>query len=89
MNHLKRYGVFTMQVRQAIEYFQLGVIASIYAMRDPLDRTKWILGFELSNGDGVELRTARGDVKTFSSLDTLAGEVETITGRLDGMTFKV
>ena len=89
MNNLKCCRVFAMQVKQATEYFDLGVIERIYAMRDPLDRTKWILGFELHTGAAVELRTARGDVKTFSSLDTLAGEVETITGRLDGMTFKV
>ena len=77
-----------MQIKQAKEYFDLGVITAFHAVRD-LKPGCWILSIAGRDDRQWTLETARGEVKIFSSLDTLAGEVEKIAGRLSSINFNV
>lgn len=71
-----------MKIKNAKEYYELGVLTGFDAVRDPLASSAWILSISGKDGRSWTLETAKGDVKSFSSLDTLVGEVESITGRV-------
>ena len=70
-----------MKIKQAKEYFDLGVLTGFAAVRDPMT-TGWLLAIEGKEGRSWTLKTALGSVKSFASLDTLVGEIEGITGRV-------
>ena len=84
MNQLKRNMEMAMKIKEVKEYFELGVITGFDAMRDPHVSESWILSISGKEGRSWVLETAKGHIKLFSSLDTLAGEIESITGRLNG-----
>lgn len=77
-----------MKVKQAKEYFDLGVITALHVVRD-MEPGRWLLCIEGKEGRSWTLETALGKPKSFASLDTLAGEVEEITGRVSGLTIKI
>jgi hypothetical protein len=77
-----------MDIAKAKEYFELGLITGFYSVRD-LEPGSWVLCIEGSDGRSWDLKTAKGQMKTFRSLDTLAGEIESISGRLSAIRFKV
>lgn len=70
-----------MKIKQAKEYYDLGVLTGFAAVRDPMT-TGWMVVIEGKAGKSWTLETALGAVKSFASLDTLVGEVESITGRV-------
>lgn len=76
-----------MQIRQAKEYFELGVVVGFYAVRDPLEPGNWLMVIEGTQGNSWTLQTKLGKEKSFSSLDTLMGQIEDIAGRVS--SFKV
>lgn len=76
-----------MQIKQAKEYFELGVVTGFYAVRDPLSAGNWLMVIEGKQGNSWTLQTKLGKEKSFSSLDTLMGQVEDIAGRVS--SFKV
>ena len=71
-----------MKLKQAKEYFHLGVLTGFDAVRDPLSGGSWMLVVSGKEGRTWTLQTALGEDKSFSSLDTLIGQVEDITGRV-------
>lgn len=71
-----------MKIKQAKEYFHLGVLTGFDAVRDPLTQGSWCLVISGKNGHSWTLQTALGHDRSFSSLDTLVGQVEDITGRV-------
>ena len=73
-----------MKVKQAKEYFELGIITGLDAVRDPMGKG-WLLVVVGKEGRSWTLQTAKGESKTFSSLDTLVGEIEAITGRVSSL----
>ncbi len=75
-----------MKIAQAKEYFDLGVITRFYAVRD-LNPSAWLLCIEGREGRSWTLQTSKGESKVFSSLDTLAGEISKITGRVTSVIF--
>lgn len=71
-----------MNVKQAKEYYDLGIIASFHIIHDPMS-TGWLLVIETNQvGKSFTLQTALNKDKVFSSLDTLHGEIEHIAGRV-------
>jgi hypothetical protein len=71
-----------MKLKQAKEYFDLGVLTGFDAVRDPLRPGSWLLSISGKDGRNWTLQTALGHERSFSSLDTLIGQVEDITGRV-------
>jgi hypothetical protein len=71
-----------MNVKQAKEYYDLGIISTLHIVRDPMS-TGWLLVVETNQvGKSFTLQTALNKDKVFSSLDTVHGEIEHITGRV-------
>lgn len=74
-----------MQISQAKEYFELGVVTSVVASPYPMGKG-WLLTFEGKEGKRWILETKLGKPKVFASMDTLVGQVEQITGRVRYMS---
>lgn len=77
-----------MKLKQAKEYFELGVITSVHAVRD-IEPGRWLLCIEGKEGRSWTLETALGKPKSYASLDTLMGEVEEIAGRVSSLNIKI
>lgn len=78
-----------MKIKDAREYYELGILRGFYAVRDPLVSGSWLLCIEGENERSWTLQTAKGGVKSFSSLDTLVGEIESITGRVSSLHTRI
>jgi hypothetical protein len=78
-----------MILKQAKEYFDLGVITGFSAVRDPLASAQWLLVIEGKEGRSWTLQTALKAEKSYASLDTLMGEVENIAGRVSAFSITV
>jgi len=74
-----------MDLKTAKEYFDLDVICKLYAVRDPMT-VGWLLVLEGKDGRSWTLQTAKRQDKAFKSLDTLVGEVDSITGGVSSLT---
>ena len=68
-----------MILKQAKEYFELGVITGFSAVRDPLQDRCWMLVIEGKEGRSWTLQTATKIDKSYASLDSLMGEVENLS----------
>lgn len=68
-----------MQISQAKDYFDAGVIKSLDAVRDPINPGNWLLILSGPNGQWT-LQTKLGQPRSFASVDTLVGVVEKVTG---------
>ena len=73
-----------MKIKQAKEYYKLGVLTGFRAMRD-INNGCWLLCITGKEDRGWTLETALGKPKSFASLDTLIGEVADITGHVSGL----
>ena len=62
-------------IQKAREYYDLGVIASFHLVRDPMG-SGWIVCIEGTTGTSWTLHTARGEVRSFASLDSAVKAVE-------------
>lgn len=74
-----------MKIKQAREYFELGVITGFDAVRDPLKPGNWLLVISGKEGRSWTLNTAKNEERSFASLDTLIGDIEDITGRVSSL----
>lgn len=75
-----------MKIADAKHYFELDVIKKCYIVRDPLTPGNWLLVIELTNGDSKTLQTALGKDRSFSSLDTIAAQMEGMFGNFSSFT---
>lgn len=75
-----------MDIKQAKEYFHLGVILYIYVFPDVLNPSSWTICLEDKNHKFHNLETALGKIKSYKSLDTAAGEIRSITGRISSFS---
>lgn len=75
-----------MKIKQAKEYYELGVLTGFSTARD-IAPGCWLLVIEGKEGRSWTLETAQGKPKIFASLDTLVKEVEGITGRVSSLSF--
>jgi hypothetical protein len=78
-----------MRLKQAKEYFDLGVLTGFHAVRDPLSPGCWLMVIEGTQGNSWTLETALGQPKSFSSVDTLIGQIEDIGGQVTGFRVSV
>jgi hypothetical protein len=78
-----------MNISEASKYYELGVLKGFDAIRDPMTTGNWLLVIESTNGKSWTLETALKKPKSFSSLDTAAGEIEKITGRVSSCSFSL
>jgi len=62
-------------IQKAREYYDLGVIAAFHLVRDPMG-SGWIVCIEGTSGTSWTLHTARGEVRSFASLDSAVKAVE-------------
>jgi hypothetical protein len=89
MNASKQYNERNkMNIKQAREYFEMGVIAGFEVVRSPMSES-WLLQVVGRAGKSWILQTALKQDKAFSSLDTLISEIEGITGRVNGFTVRI
>jgi len=77
-----------MNIKKAREYFELGVIQSLEALRSPMS-SGWLIQINGREGQSWVMQTALGSDKIYASLDTLMGEIEGITGRVTGFTVRI
>ncbi len=77
-----------MQLKQAKEYFELGVITGFEVVRLAMGGGTWTLIIQGKEGRTWMLETQLGKTKQFASLDTLVGQVEEITGRVQGLNIR-
>lgn len=77
-----------MQIKQAKEYFELGVITGFEVTRLAMGGDTWNLIIQGKEGRTWMLETQMGETKKFASLDTLIGQVEDITGRVQGLKIR-
>jgi uncharacterized protein YecA (UPF0149 family) len=78
-----------MKIKQAKEYFEDGVITGFDAVRDPLKPGAWILSISGKNGKNWTFQTALGETRSFAKLDTLVGEIESITGCVSSLRVSI
>ncbi|MCB5197594.1 hypothetical protein [Deefgea salmonis] len=78
-----------MQLKDAKEYFEQGFIVGFSSIRDPLVSGGYMLIVLTIGGGSSTLMTAKKEVKTFTSLDSVFSEVERIAGRCSEIVFKV
>lgn len=78
-----------MQIKQAKEYFNDGMITGFDAVRDPLMTGGWLLVISGKNGKKWTFQTALGESRSFAKLDTLVGQVEAITGRVSSLHISI
>ncbi len=79
-----------MNVAKAKEYYDLGIITRAGVVRDPLEPGSWIV--VLSNEEkqtSWDLRTARGEVRSFKTLDAVISTVEEISGRVSSFSINL
>jgi hypothetical protein len=74
-----------MKIKQAKEYYEDGVITGFDAVRDPLKPGAWLLVIGGRNGKSWTFQTSIGEDRSFAKLDTLIGEIESITGRVSSL----
>lgn len=77
-----------MQLKQAKEYFELGVITGFEVVRLAMGGDAWTLIIQGKEGRTWMLETQLGKTKQFASLDTLVGQVQEITGRVQGLNIR-
>lgn len=77
-----------MQLKDAKYYFDHGFIAGFSAVRDPLAGGFMVVVTTMA-GKGETLMTAKKEVKTFATLDSVYSEIERITGRCSEIVFKI
>jgi hypothetical protein len=77
-----------MNIKKAVEYFELGLIRGFHTVHEPLG-AGWLLVIAGPDGRSWTLQTAKGEDKVYSSLDTLIGEVEKISGRVSSFEIHV
>lgn len=78
-----------MKKKQAIDYFNDGMITGFDAVRDPMVPGCWLLVISGRNGKSWTYQTALGESKSFSKLDTLIGEIEAISGRVSSLKVSI
>jgi len=76
------------QLKQAKEYFELGVITGFEVVRLAMGGDTWTLIIQGKEGRTWMLETQLGKTKQFASLDTLIGQVQEITGRVQGLNIR-
>jgi hypothetical protein len=69
------------EIGEAKKFFELGVITGFDLVRAPMQPGKWLLSMTGKELRSWTLCTKLRDVKIFSSLDTIVGQVEQIAGR--------
>jgi len=62
-------------VKQVRDYVELGVVARAYVMRDMIP-DRWMICIEGKSGSSWTLQTARGEVRSFSSMDAAVNALD-------------
>lgn len=76
-------------IKQASEYSKLGVLTHMSAVRDAKIEGNWTLIGHHSDGERTfEVVTARGEWKSYKSLDTLIKDTEEVLGRVSSFDLK-
>jgi hypothetical protein len=73
-----------MQIKEAKQLFEKGVIVTFRGVPDPFNLCSWGLLMETKKHDFFELQTVRGKAKRFKTVDALLADVRLITGRVSG-----
>lgn len=73
-----------MKLKEAKDYYELGVLTGFDAVRDPMT-TGWLLAISGKQGRSWTLETALGGDKSYATLDSLVTEIERITGRVSSL----
>lgn len=78
-----------MQVKQAKEYFDLGIITGFEIVRVAMGGDVWSLVISGKESRSWTLQTQLGQVRQFASLDTVVKQIQDITGRVTSLNIRV
>lgn len=78
-----------MNIKQAKEYYHLGVVSKIYAVKDALRANAWCIVIEGTSGQSWDLKTALKKTKSYKSLDSVLEEIRCITGNVSYINFNI
>lgn len=79
--------VKNMNIKQAKEYFNLGLIYSFDVVRAPMSGVSW--NISISGKMGVlSVETALHSVKNYSCVDSALRDIERIAGRVSSLSVK-
>lgn len=73
-------------IKQAREYFELGAIAGFAVVRVPMSDGGWAVTANGRTGASWTLRTARGDMRVFATLDAAVRAVEEVGGSVSALS---
>lgn len=74
-----------MNIKQAKEYFSLGLIKSFKVVRVPMVESSWMISLDGKMGV-VSLETAVHSVKNYSCVDSALNDIERIAGRVSSLS---
>lgn len=77
-----------MNIKQAKEYFELGVITRFYVVRD-MTPNRWLICIEGQQGRSWTLSTSKGTPKSFASFDTVIHDLTEIAGRVSSFSVTI
>lgn len=75
-------------IKQAREYYELGVIVRFHVVRDPLQQGGWLVVVEGKAGSWT-LHTARDELRVFKTLDAAVRAVEETGMRVSSLAVGV
>ena len=75
-------------VKQVRDYIELGVVVRAYIMCD-LSPGQWMICIEGSRGESWTLQTARGEVRSFSSMDAAVNALVECGVRVTSLSVEV
>lgn len=81
-------GGFLVNIKQAKEYFELGVITRFYVVRD-MTPNRWLICIEGQQGRSWTLSTSKGTPKSFASFDTVIHDLTEIAGRVSSFSVTI
>jgi hypothetical protein len=74
-----------MKIKQAKEYYDLDVLTSFDAIKDPVHHGNWLLVIGGKEGRSWTAQTSLGEPKSYARLDTLVSDIEAISGAVSSL----
>ena len=74
-----------MKIKQAKDYYELGVLTGFDAIKDPINEGQWLLVIVGKDGRSWTTQTSLGEPRSYAKLDTLVSDIEWISGRVSSL----
>lgn len=78
-----------MKIKQAKEYYELGVLTSFDVIKDALNPGCWLLVIGGKEDRSWTAHTSLGEVKSYARLETVITDIETISGVVSNLHIRL